>query len=104
MEVDIWNCSSEVCDGAYWTLVVDMYMYRCLIEENCIKTLLMLLQLFVCGPEPFLALSAHSNLQNLKVVSPASLYLNHILHSPVLAYLRTHVRCSNGNCKGERHP
>jgi len=87
------SCSSEVCDGAYWTLVVDMY--HCLIGENCTKTLPMLLQLLVCGPEPFLALSAQSNLQNPKLVSPASLHLNHVLHSPLLAYFKPHVRCSN---------
>jgi hypothetical protein len=96
--------SSEVCDGAYWKLVVDMYMYRCLIEKNCIKTLFVLLQFLVCGPELFLAFRAESYLQNPKLVSPIFMYLNHILHSPVLAYLRTHVRCSNGNSKGERHP
>lgn len=63
-----------------------------------------LLKFLVCGPELFLAFRTQSNLQNPKLVSPASLYLNHTLHSPLLAYLRTHVRCSNGNYKGERHP
>ena len=58
MELIYCSCSLDVCDGVYWTLVVVVYMYRCLIGENCIKTLLILLQFLVCGPEPFLTLSA----------------------------------------------
>jgi len=40
MEVKAEVCWSY-CDGAYRILVVDVYMYHCLIEENFIKTLLM---------------------------------------------------------------
>jgi hypothetical protein len=84
-----------------------------LLVTACNKTILLDLYVvgklytllkFVCGPELFMTFRAQSNLQNPKLVSPASLYLNHTLHSPLLAYFRTHVRCSNGNYKGEKHP
>jgi hypothetical protein len=85
-----------------------------LLVTACNKTILLdlyvvgkwytLLKFLVCRPELFLAFRAQSNLQNPKLVSPSSLYLNHTLHSPLLAYFGTHVRCSNGNYKGEKHP